>query len=102
MLSILGHPSTARWPSGLRRQLKVNPNTLVRKGVGSNPTLVTILFASLYHYLEGGGEGGGGMGRKNRDLVILDVGFVWTVDPFFLCAWVMKPVCDGLAFCASF
>jgi hypothetical protein len=33
----------ARWPSGLRRQLKVNPNTLVRKGVGSNPTLVNIL-----------------------------------------------------------
>jgi hypothetical protein len=33
----------ARWPSGLRRQLKVNPNTLVRKGVGSNPTLVTIV-----------------------------------------------------------
>jgi hypothetical protein len=37
----------ARWPSGLRRQLKVNPDTLVRKGVGSNPTLVTISFASL-------------------------------------------------------
>ena len=30
-----------RWPSGLRRQLKA----LVRKGVGSNPTLI-ILFSS--------------------------------------------------------
>ena len=37
----------ARWPSGLRRQLKemsASP-TLVRKGVGSNPTLVNIFFA---------------------------------------------------------
>jgi hypothetical protein len=29
-----------RWPSGLRRQIKA----LVRKGVGSNPTLVRKLF----------------------------------------------------------
>ena len=28
-----------RWPSGLRRQLKA----LVRKGVGSNPTLIIFL-----------------------------------------------------------
>ena len=37
-----GRPRTltkVRWPSGLRRQLKA----LVRKGVGSNPTLI-ILF----------------------------------------------------------
>ena len=31
-----------RWPSGLRRQLKA----LVRKGVGSNPTLI-ILFPAI-------------------------------------------------------
>ena len=34
----------ARWPSGLRRQTKVHPYGvahLIRKGVGSNPTLVT-------------------------------------------------------------
>ena len=45
----------ARWPSGLRRQLKVIPDSLVRKGVGSNPTLVNISFVSvfccLYDYL---------------------------------------------------
>jgi hypothetical protein len=39
----------ARWPSGLRRQLKVNPNSLVRKGVGSNPTLVNISFVLLLY-----------------------------------------------------
>ena len=38
----IGDFSTARWPSGLRRQTK----DLVRKGVGSNPTLV-IYFCSL-------------------------------------------------------
>ena len=42
------HP--VRWPSGLRRQLKVIPfvvhqQPLVRKGVGSNPTLINISFA---------------------------------------------------------
>ena len=31
------HPGMTIWPSGLRRQLQV----LVRKGVGSNPTVVT-------------------------------------------------------------
>jgi hypothetical protein len=38
--------STVRWPSGLRRQLKVLHicNSLVRKGVGSNPTLINIYF----------------------------------------------------------
>jgi hypothetical protein len=38
----------ARWPSGLRRQTKVHDSNaahLIRKGVGSNPTLVT--FAPL-------------------------------------------------------
>ena len=34
-----GTATKVRWPSGLRRQLKA----LVRKGVGSNPTLI-ILF----------------------------------------------------------
>jgi hypothetical protein len=34
--------SMVRWPSGLRRQTK----DLVRKGVGSNPTLI-IFFACL-------------------------------------------------------
>jgi hypothetical protein len=40
------HINKARWPSGLRRQLKVvsTSNSLVRKGVGSNPTLVNIFF----------------------------------------------------------
>jgi hypothetical protein len=42
-----------RWPSGLRRQLKVISSgyaskSLVRKGVGSNPTLFTISFAVCY------------------------------------------------------
>jgi hypothetical protein len=42
--------STDRWPSGLRRQLKVISSgyasvSLVRKGVGSNPTLFNISFA---------------------------------------------------------
>jgi hypothetical protein len=36
-----------RWPSGLRRQIKA----LVRKGVGSNPTLVRISF-SLCMYIQ--------------------------------------------------
>ena len=36
-----------RWPSGLRRQLKA----LVRKGVGSNPTLI-ILFCPARPLLE--------------------------------------------------
>jgi hypothetical protein len=46
-----------RWPSGLRRQLKVNPNTLVRKGVGSNPTLINIFFAFwLYLWLSRSAE----------------------------------------------
>ena len=39
---IIGYQSV-RWPSGLRRQLKVLRNSLVRKGVGSNPTLIIIL-----------------------------------------------------------
>ena len=39
----------ARWPSGLRRQTKdpghlMTTVYLVRKGVGSNPTLVTFFF----------------------------------------------------------
>ena len=40
----------ARWPSGLRRQTKdpghlmTTTVYLVRKGVGSNPTLVTFFF----------------------------------------------------------
>jgi hypothetical protein len=42
--------SSDRWPSGLRRQLKVISSeytsvSLVRKGVGSNPTLFNIFFA---------------------------------------------------------
>jgi hypothetical protein len=36
--------SKVRWPSGLRRQTK----DLVRKGVGSNPTLIT-LFVIFWH-----------------------------------------------------
>ena len=47
--------SMARWPSGLRRQTKETSTFdvhryLVRKGVGSNPTLVT-LFASLAMFM---------------------------------------------------
>jgi hypothetical protein len=34
-----------RWPSGLRRQTK----DLVRKGVGSNPTLITFFLHSLVY-----------------------------------------------------
>ena len=33
----------ARWPSGLRRQNQAYVSHLVRKGVGSNPTLVTFI-----------------------------------------------------------
>lgn len=36
-----------RWPSGLRRQTKAYISYLVRKGVGSNPTLIMI-FAFIY------------------------------------------------------
>jgi hypothetical protein len=37
------HCSQVRWPSGLRRQTK----DLVRKGVGSNPTLIIVLSVFL-------------------------------------------------------
>ena len=40
----MDHASKARWPSGLRRQTK----DLVRKGVGSNPTLVIIFALFVY------------------------------------------------------
>jgi hypothetical protein len=93
---------TARWPSGLRRQLKVVSHPIrwserawVQIPLSSSSLLLVTCILLL-------SSEGGGMRRKNRGFVILDVGFVWTVDPFFLCAWVMKPVCDGLAFCASF
>ena len=42
----LGTVSKVRWPSGLRRQLKA----LVRKGEGSNPSLI-ILFCANYIYI---------------------------------------------------
>ena len=37
----------ARWPSGLRRRFKAP----FRNGVGSNPTLVTLLFFSFFFFL---------------------------------------------------
>ena len=41
VLQLANHNSVRiAWPSGLRRQLKA----LVRKGVGSNPTAVIVLF----------------------------------------------------------
>ena len=41
----MGPKNTVRWPSGLRRQTKayVIQAYLVRKGVGSNPTLINLL-----------------------------------------------------------
>jgi hypothetical protein len=50
VLEALRHINKARWPSGLRRQLKVvsTSNSLVRKGVGSNPTLVNIVLLICY------------------------------------------------------
>ena len=49
-----------RWPSGLRRQTKAYVSNLVRKGVGSNPTLIiyfhpfsnTLVVPNLYSVIE--------------------------------------------------
>ena len=42
----VGSYQLVRWPSGLRRQLKA----LVRKGVGSNPTLIISFASTLFNY----------------------------------------------------
>ena len=67
-----------RWPSGLRRQVKVNLNDnflVYFVGVGSNPTLITYIFA-FFCYVFAGFVGVGG-GRRPAGV---SAGFCSCVD----------------------
>jgi hypothetical protein len=78
--------STDRWPSGLRRQLKVvffgyTSVSLVRKGVGSNPTLFNIFFASVPGYRSRKVVGDGGSTPQGCVFVLLVCSVGPAVDP---------------------
>jgi hypothetical protein len=82
----LGLSSTARWPSGLRRQLKVvslpirwSERAWVQIPLSSLSLLLVTCILLLY-------SEGGGMGRKNRGFVIFGRGILcglWTLFFFF-------------------
>jgi hypothetical protein len=84
-IELVSFHQPARWPSGLRRQLKVNPKTLVRKGVGSNPTLVTISFAILAVFITiSKSRRKEKRGKRSKINFLRWRGRLW--DIFFICA----------------